>query len=411
MRWIFNVFAFLVNPAPRATRRARRTLEHWYRAWPSFEQAFAIKYPASDRGEVKNHYLRCARQVADDLVRRQARTARSAGCAALALTLTGLLPVAFGDVTHRSYLVLGSAWLAIASSVICAALALGALPSFAAVAAVLSTLFGIAGTTGVLLLPQGAGPDDLSTLLVGAGRRPAAVLLILFAFYGYLIGAVFVLGLILISVMNRRAEMRIPHIYALHELVRVVDFLSRPDPFISHRSRCAMVKALHRASRLTRSGLPGSITLPSPAQRAIFSARCQGAADSLESMEIWVALPKSDTAVHLSAISVGIGVVLLSGHYDELPELHLPPLTGAERLMVASQVARSLLIGAIPLVVVVALRWFGIQVDGALGSGLTFFCIAWFAVTSLSLLDPLFSQKLAMVREVMATIRTRADEK
>ncbi|MFC6156504.1 hypothetical protein [Kribbella jiaozuonensis] len=411
MRWIFNVFAYLVNPAPRATRRARRTLEHWYRAWPRFEHAFAIKYPDSDRHAVKDHYLQCARQVADDLVRRQARTARSAGLAALALIAAGGLPMAFGDRTHPSYLVLGSTWLSVASCVICAALALGALPSFAAVAAVLAALFGLAGISGMLLLPGGAGIDDLSTLLLGADRGSAAVLLIFFGFYGYLVGAIFVLGLFLISVMNRRAEMRMPHVYTLHELVRVVDFLSRPEPFISHRRRCAIVKALHRASRLTRSGLPGSIALPSPAQRAIFSARCQGAADSLESMEIWVALPKADTAAQLSAISVGVGVVLLSGNYDELPELHLPPLTGAERLMVASQIAKSLLIGAIPLLVVVALRWFGIDVDGALGSGLTFFCIAWFAVTSLSLLDPLFSQKLAMVREVMATIRTRADEK
>ncbi|MFI6826435.1 hypothetical protein ACIBG5_05000 [Kribbella sp. NPDC050241] len=285
--------------------------------------------------------------------------------------------MALVDRTELRYIVLGSACLALAMSGICAALALGALPSFVAVATTLTALFGLAGTVGFLLLPRGVGRGELSAVLLQDERSFSAVLLIFFAFYGYMIGAAFVFGLIWVSIRNRRAEMRMPHVYALHELVRVVDFLSRPEPFTSHRRRSEVVKALHRASRLTRSGLPGSILLPSPAQRAIFSARCGGAADSLESMEIWVALPKSDTAAQLSAVSINIGVVLLSGHYDELPESHLPPLTGAQRLIVASQIVKSLLIGAIPLIVVVALRSSGIEVDGALGGGLTFFCIVW----------------------------------
>ncbi|MET7281796.1 hypothetical protein ABZS29_26415 [Kribbella sp. NPDC005582] len=86
-------------------------------------------------------------------------------------------------------------------------------------------------------------------------------------------------------------------------------------------------------------------------------------------------------------------------------------MTGPQRLTMAGQIAKTLVIGAVPPAVVTASGKFGMAVGGASGGALKFFCVIWVAVTWMLQLDPLFSQKLAILREVTSTIRTRAEEK
>ncbi|GAA1706984.1 hypothetical protein GCM10009745_63560 [Kribbella yunnanensis] len=72
---------------------------------------------------------------------------------------------------------------------------------------------------------------------------------------------------------------------------------------------------------------------------------------------------------------------------------------------------RTVFIGAIPLGCLILFKRVGIEVHGALGDGLTILCIAWTALTYMSLLDPLFDNRLTAVREVLSTIRSLTDKK
>jgi hypothetical protein len=61
--------------------------------------------------------------------------------------------------------------------------------------------------------------------------------------------------------------------------------------------------------------------------------------------------------------------------------------------------------------VLLGLKRMGIEVGGDLGGAVIVFCIGWASVTYLSMLDPLMPQRLSMIRDLLATIKTDTDRK
>jgi hypothetical protein len=215
----------------------------------------------------------------------------------------------------------------------------------------------LAVVVGYSLLPADtfASVDGIFKAMRGA-RGCVAYGLLSFGVMAAILFAALIAALVVASLQQRRALMRLPITGAIYNLLRVRLLVSSPQSFRVTGNRRKAIAALDRAARLIRLGIPRSVELPNPVQRSVFDERCRKAAASLEVMELWIALPKADTPEQLSRAIDQMTAVLLSGNYDDLPQVELPPITGTQRLRQIGQFARTLLIGAVPGLVLLGLK-------------------------------------------------------
>jgi hypothetical protein len=217
-----------------------------------------------------------------------------------------------------------------------------------------------------------------------------------------------ILGIIVVRTFNsarRRHLATSPGVAAISFLLEVVDKMSRPDSFIFFEDRSSVVRDLEMSAWLIESALPAYLPVADPAQRMVVKDRLRACAFKLRSMTLWVALPGPTTHIDLVSVCGDIIRPLVTGHYDELPNPAMPLRSKRQVLRSCLGLARLLLAGALPAVVLIGVRRLGVVVSGSLGAAATIFCIAWAVVTYLQLIDPLLTQRLSTIRELLGLVR------
>ena len=199
----------------------------------------------------------------------------------------------------------------------------------------------------------------------------------------------------------RALQRRQPEVGAIACLLEVID---RAGP-IRFRDKDHMIACLARAASLIETAVPKSLRLPEPAQRLVYADRCRATAASLRSLMLWVALPGPTTRTDLIRVCQDTVYALMTGRLDELPALAGDPRTRRQRLRTVLSVARTLVTGAIPVLVLIGVRQAGVVVRGTLGDAATIFAIGWAVVVYLQLIDPLMTQRLSSMKDLIGTLR------
>jgi hypothetical protein len=189
------------------------------------------------------------------------------------------------------------------------------------------------------------------------------------------------------------------------EMVMLVGLLPSSTIPVGHARRQQAVLHLHRAAEILRVDFPKSIVLMDPNHKRIFAERCDRAAVALDSMQLWIALPKADTRPQIMSVIAQMLSSILRGAYDELPQPDLPLASPVQRFVQIGRSVKVILVGAVPILVLVGLRQVDVRVEGVFGNAITGFCVAWALVAYLSMLDPQLPQRLTMIRDFVSTVK------
>lgn len=161
---------------------------------------------------------------------------------------------------------------------------------------------------------------------------------------------------------------------------------------------------LERAAICLQRGVANSMNISTPNGRGILQLRLDRTAARLREYQVWVALPRADTRdVLLSEIAQACAVFSV-GFYDLLPETDIPALSAREYASTVGKVLRGVIAGIFPLFALWSVRQLDLLPQGALGNSLTVTAIVWAVVSVVGLIDPLYSGKIAALKDVMSIL-------
>jgi hypothetical protein len=207
-----------------------------------------------------------------------------------------------------------------------------------------------------------------------------------------------------------RAWRREPGTGAVTELISILaklDVRETPNtPFVFFQDKLEMMVSLRAAGNLIQSALPRRVSPTDGPERAIFVDRCRLAGASVRELSLWIALPRHDTHEEIRKQISLLVATLITGRYDELPTFEPIHATVPQRIRRIGQVLRTLAVGAAPLAAMYVGTLLGLSLSGVYGNGLLIFSIFWAIITYLSLIDPLFLNRIANIRDLISTVRS-----
>ncbi|MEU4390171.1 hypothetical protein [Kribbella sp. NPDC023855] len=387
----------------------RNRLELWYGNWKPFESAYSATSPEQSAADLRSRYLQFARLSAKVEAENSVIRTLTIPIASTYFVITNSV-VLIAAFTSDNPLRLKLLYLAgIGVAVLQIILLVRVVDPKGKIAApLLAAYVSIFVGAIVILHPESLAVGDITQTATGT-KGGTAVLMLGIATGGiiWMAGVLFTLGA---AILMQRHSLRAAGPVAVDDLLDVVDLLSRTNRWDT-TERQWVIHLMHRAAKTIRLGLPKSLALHTDGHQNLLRERCDKAANAIEEMELWVALPKKDTHQQASAVLCKIIAALLTGVYDELPQHEPIPISGTQRLHQAGKFLRTILIGAIPGLVFLGLKHLGIEASGGPANLIIIFCILWASVTYLSLLDPLMSQRLAMIRDLAETVKSGSELK
>jgi hypothetical protein len=386
---------------------ARGELRLWDRARPGLEQALGegtASGAAADLAQLYRASRHVAAQVQVDIYRLVRRARRWLGATSAVLLLA--LPLLTGSASAYVFCLVAGTIGAFGIQVFVNLRMRNSATGVPSVGAAAMLTLAVLVLGYLLAWATGANPRDLigNGAQLGFGHLLALIPMIA---AGLELATLLLAKVMLLVTEWRKNRIRaaFPDVAAVSYLFDVVDRAASPEGFTAYASRHNMIYSIEIAAGLVRKALPRTFALRDPAQRVTLADRCRSAADSLHQRVLWVALPNTQTHSDLSRSCLQMAAALLAGHYDRLPAGDGRAPTRRQRLRVMLDAMRTLVLGAVPLVLYLAWLRVAGPLKEPLGSAIPVFCIGWAVVTYLQALDPMLGQRVTVMRDLVSTVR------
>ncbi|MFD5638348.1 hypothetical protein ACFWJM_29970 [Streptomyces sp. NPDC127077] len=247
-------------------------------------------------------------------------------------------------------------------------------------------------------------------VIPGHGANPVAKGVILSTYVNTLVPlgvvtAASAVALITRAVVDSLRLRKYPRVVVFAELQVITKLLgSKRQSLSDARLQNEINERLERAATCLQRGVANSMSISTANGKGVFQLRLDRTAARLREYQLWVALPRTDTRdVLLSEIAQTCADFSV-GFYDLLPETDVPALSAREYASTIGKVLRGIVAGIFPLFVLWGVRQFDLLPQGALGSSLTVAAIVWAVVSIVGLIDPLYSGKIAALKDVMSIL-------
>jgi hypothetical protein len=192
------------------------------------------------------------------------------------------------------------------------------------------------------------------------------------------------------SFVRRRALLAHPMERALRALFISIALSASDDIFLRTGTRRRLAILMRDLSLIARVGLWKVVRPPSVLARSVLRHRCELAAQSMEMMCVWVALPAKTTRIDFVYRMCCLVDTLLSGRLDELPvEPDRNAVSFQRRITLIIQFGRTVLIGVLPLVMLEILGRFEIVPPDPVNDPLKGVFWIWFGTALLTALGEL----------------------
>lgn len=139
----------------------------------------------------------------------------------------------------------------------------------------------------------------------------------------------------------------------------------------------------------------------------VFSHRFAQAAEAIREVQLWVALPRVDTRIHVEKLLVDLLTTLLTEHYDQLPRPRYKELVqqGSRRHSVLVSLAKALL-SLLPLTLLLLAHWYGIPLSEQF-----YYAAGPFAVAcALTVLDPRAKDHLDVMKNIGGLLTLKSEK-
>ncbi|MFE7209318.1 hypothetical protein ACFU93_04755 [Streptomyces sp. NPDC057611] len=205
------------------------------------------------------------------------------------------------------------------------------------------------------------------------------------------------------AIVHSQRLRKYPAVVVFAELQVLTKMLGSDNRSLSDASLQNEINArLERAAICLQKGVARAVFLSTPSIKGVFQLRLDRAAARLREYQLWVALPRVGTRDSLFSEIAQTCADFSAGLYDLLPESDVPVLGARDYASSVGKTLRGLVAGIFPLFVLWCVRQFDLMPQGALGSSLTIAAIIWVVVSVVGLIDPLYSGKIAALKEVMS---------
>jgi hypothetical protein len=158
--------------------------------------------------------------------------------------------------------------------------------------------------------------------------------------------------------------------------------------FLGRGSCVALVRDLRRLETILRHALWRGEGPDDAYARSVLRSRCRQAADTVETLLVWLALPAKTTHRDLLDLLCSLLAALVSGRLDELPrEPQRARKAWWSRILFVLLQIRSIIVGAIPLGVVFLLQRNGIMLPDGIRDGVYIAAVLWLVVALVAAFD------------------------
>jgi hypothetical protein len=213
------------------------------------------------------------------------------------------------------------------------------------------------------------------------------------------------LALLSSLVTDRRLLLGAPAYKMVDELTLAMSHLAgRRMEFTDVTNRREIIRHLERAATYLDQGLPRATAIPNPGGQSFLADRCHRSASAIRELEIQVALPGVDTLEELKRTIANIVEIVVQGRYDLLPTT----ISADESINLVrriASIARSFVVAIIPAVTLIILRFSGLKLTSQFNNWAIVVVTVWGAVTFISLLDPLYSNRIKTVQDFVSAFR------
>jgi hypothetical protein len=174
---------------------------------------------------------------------------------------------------------------------------------------------------------------------------------------------------------------------------------------ISRRRRLA--SHLAEAASVLDGAIPRRLWTGDSDARRVFRQRCREGAEALRQYQVWIALPASQTQADL-ALQIGrIIAVVCSGLYDYLPSAQVSARQLGRRLATSIlRLGRLMFVAIFPLIFMAWILPHLTLVPPSSESWLRSLAIIWLIISLVFPLDPLFSPKIAALKDAVSSFRS-----
>jgi hypothetical protein len=207
------------------------------------------------------------------------------------------------------------------------------------------------------------------------------------------------------SVRRARLTRREPDVVAFRALLRIADLLGGPERgFTELAKRRRLAGEVERLARVVEWGYPRAVAPPGPAERGAVTERYRQLARAIRTYQVSLALPDVDTLPALRRMATATTVAVCTGRLGSLV-LPAPATTWTRRRLwrTATDAVRILVVALLPPVVAVLLWRYGV-VRGTSGGTIVAVCALWGLVTVMTVLDPLFKDRVSIMKELLGML-------
>jgi hypothetical protein len=185
------------------------------------------------------------------------------------------------------------------------------------------------------------------------------------------------------------------------EIFVLLDNQTPGMPTETKRNTISQLKKIEPCLR----GISRKLTLPANSSRLVIDDRFKQASAAVAEYQTWVALEQAHTIKDLRDSMLQLIGAVLTGFYHDLPQPDGPTAKdfGVSRARAWLRGVRQLMTGLLPILVIVALPWFGVALPDPVRQWVTSLALVWFAGNAIALFNP--AQHITM-RDLLETVRT-----
>jgi hypothetical protein len=229
-------------------------------------------------------------------------------------------------------------------------------------------------------------------LAFGAGVATAGIVV-----YG---GVAITIYILEVAVYKRRPDLMVVNILA----GLLEDLTARSTNLSSVQLKAHTCGRLQLAASYLQDGVIKVVGVADPGVRTTLYERLRASAAYLREMQLWVVLANEKTPDELRSALVHYISVVVRGEYDLLPSSDMLA-TESSRLQKLTALVRTFIISVIPFTIIIGVRYSGVSISPQFTGWAVIVAIAWAAITLISLLDPLYKERIADIGGLISSIR------
>ena len=259
-------------------------------------------------------------------------------------------------------------------------------------------------TAAVEALLYPARPESLAQYLTHSDGWPTFLCWMTLSLL-YLAIATGLAGFLVAGICGRLAIRRYPEQWLLAELSFAMDqLIHRKSNLSQSRTRSQIINHLYIAAYCMRCGIPKAIAIRDSSMQAKVKETCARAASDISNLQIVVALSENHGVDLQQRIARDIALVAC-GNYKML-QSDLPLSTESRSLLrQVPSIVRTIIVALIPITVVVSLPHLGLRLTPDFSNWAVVISVIWMAVTLISVLDPLYRDRISAVSNFVSAFR------